>query len=350
MTGNAPPRTAEAKPSESRRPSLRDVAERAGVALSTASRAMAGALNVSPVIRERVVAAAAELGYERNLLAQSLRRGSSMSVGLVVRDIANPMAAQVALGAERTLRGAGYVLSITSSEGDPDRDAEYVRFFRQRAIDGLILSLSAEAHGPTLAELRTLTVPFVSVDRDLPPELSGSAVLCDHASGVEAAARYLGSLGHRRIALLAGPSELRPGREVARGLAEFCASAPGIECIVEHGPPTIDFGELASSRLVTSANRPTAIIAGGYYLLLGVMSALRAFGLKAPRDISLVTFDDLDSLAFFDPPIAALAREPLEQGRRAAELLIARLAGEIPADAVITPIFRPRASCGPPPG
>src|SRR5262249_18414962 len=148
-------------------------------------------------------------------------RGSSMSIGFVVRDIANPIVAQLVLGAERTLRGAGYVLSITNSEGDPDRDAEYIRYFRQRAFDGLILSLSGESHGPTLEELSTLAVPFVSVDRDLPERLGGSAVLCDHASGVESAARHLISLGHRRIGLLAGPSDLRPGREVARGLREL---------------------------------------------------------------------------------------------------------------------------------
>lgn len=299
-------------------------------------------------MRERVLAAAKELGYERNLLAQGLRSGSSMSVGFVVRDIGNPIMAQVVLGAERALRAAGYALSITNSEGDPDRDAEYVRYFRQRAVDGLLLSLSGETHASTLAELSTLTVPFVSVDRDLPSELGGSAVYCDHAKGVESAARYLVSLGHRRIALLAGPASLRPGRESARGLNEFCASVPGVECVIEHGPPSIEFGELAASRILTSAERPTAIIAGGYYILLGVAGAVRAFGLNIPRDISVITFDDLDSLAFFDPPIAALSREPLAMGRRAAELLLARLDGETPAPTIIAPVFRPRASCAPP--
>ncbi len=109
--------------SQLRRPSLRDVADRAGVAVSTASRAFAGAANVRPRVRERVIAAAEELGYEPNLLAQSLRRGLSMSVGFVVRDISNPLMAEVVLGSERALRASGYTLSITNSEGKPDLDA-----------------------------------------------------------------------------------------------------------------------------------------------------------------------------------------------------------------------------------
>src|SRR5579863_4038191 len=154
-----------------RRPSLRDVAERADVALSTASRALSGADNVRSGVRDRVLKAAQELGYERNLLAQSLRRGSSMSIGFVVRDISNPMMAEIVLGAERTLRTAGYALSLTNSEGKPGLDAEYIRYFRQRAVDGLLLSLSDEGYGPTMDELKALGRPFVAVDRELPPEL-----------------------------------------------------------------------------------------------------------------------------------------------------------------------------------
>lgn len=332
-----------------RKPSLRDVANHAAVALSTASRAMAGSANVRPEVRERVLRTAQELGYERNLLARSLRNGASMSVGFVVRDISNPMMSEIVLGAERVLRTAGYALSVTNSEGEPDLDAEYVRFFRQRAVDGLLLSLSAEEHEQTLEELSTLTVPFVAVDRDLPPELGGGTVLCDHAQGIESAARYLVSLGHRKIGLLAGPVELRPGRETARALSEFCSVNPDVSCIIEHGPFSPQFGEATSSRLLMSADRPTALIAGGYQLLLGVMASIRAFGLRVPEDVSVIAFDDLDSLDFFDPPIAALSREPLEVGRQAARLLLARLAGETPPAAIVAPVFRPRASCGPSP-
>lgn len=319
------------------------------MALSTASRSVAGADNVRPRVRERVLAAAQELGYERNLLAQSLRRGLSMSVGFVVRDISNPMMAEIVLGAERALRASGYALSVTNSEGKPDLDAEYIRYFRQRAVDGLLLSLSDEDYGPTLEELRALAVPFVLVDRELPGNLESVAVLSDHAQGIESAARYLVSLGHRRIALLAGPRDLRPGREAARALSDFCKSFPDVSCVIEHGSFSTRFGEVATSRMVTSADRPTAIIAGGHLIMLGMLASLRAFGLKIPYDMSALTFDDSGDLAFFDPPMTALSREPLELGRTAAELLLACLDGRASSNIVVPPVFRPRASCGPPP-
>jgi LacI family transcriptional regulator len=332
-----------------RRPSLRDVADRAGVALSTASRAFAGTKNVRPRVRERVIAAAQELGYERNLLAQSLRRGLSMSVGFVVRDISNPLMAEVVLGAERALRASGYTLSITNSEGKPDLDADYVRYFRQRAVDGLLLSHSNENHGPTLEELRALAVPFVAVDREIPKDLGGAAVVCDDAHGIKSAARYLVSLGHRRIALLAAPRELRPGREAANGLSEFCRSAGDVSSIIEHGPITRAFGEDAASRIITSADRPTAIITSGHLIMQGVLTSIKAFGLTIPSDISVITFDDSENLSFFDPPMTALSREPLEVGRCAAELLLAQIDGRPTSNMVISPVLRPRASCGPPP-
>ncbi len=335
--------------SQLRRPSLRDVADRAGVALSTASRAFAGTGNVRPRVRERVIAAAQELGYERNLLAQSLRRGLSMSVGFVVRDISYPSMAEVVLGAERALRASGYALSITNSEGKPDLDADYIRYFRQRAVDGLLLSHSDENHAPTLQELRALAVPFVAVDREIPKALGGAAVVCDDAHGIKSAARYLVSLGHRRIALLAGAHELRPGREAAKALGEFCRSVPDVSSIIEHGAISALFGEVATSRIITSADRPTAIITAGHLIMQGVLTSLKAFGLTVPSDISLITFDDSEYLAFFDPPITALSREPLELGRCAGELLLAQINGQGSSNIVISPVLRPRGSCGPPP-
>ena len=239
-----------------RRPSLRDVADRAGVALSTASRAFADTGNVRPRVRERVIAAAQELGYERNLLAQSLRRGLSMSVGFVVRDISYPLMAEVVLGAERALRASGYALSITNSEGKPDLDADYIRYFRQRAVDGLFLSHSDENHAPTLEELGALAVPFVAVDREIPRNLGGAAVVCDDAHGIKSAARYLVSLGHRRIALLAGARELRPGRVAAKSLSEFCRSTADVSSIIEHGPISPAFGEVATSRILRLPTGP----------------------------------------------------------------------------------------------
>ena len=124
---------------------MREVARLAGVAMSSVSRVLSGHPDVSPAMRERVMEAVDELGYEPDLLAQSLRRATTRSVGFVVGDISNPLLAEIALGAETTLRDAGYSMLLTNSENDPALDAGHARLLLQRRVDGLLLSLAAEA-------------------------------------------------------------------------------------------------------------------------------------------------------------------------------------------------------------
>ena len=128
------------------RASMRDVAARAGVAMSSVSRVLSEHPDVSPVMRERVRRAVDELEYKPDILAQSLRRRKTHTVGFVVGDISNQLFADIVKGAETTLRDAGYAMLLTNSEGDPDLDAAYVRLFEQRRTDGLILSLAREDH------------------------------------------------------------------------------------------------------------------------------------------------------------------------------------------------------------
>jgi LacI family transcriptional regulator len=162
---------------------LREVAEHANVAMSSVSRVLTDHPDVSERMRRRVLAAAEELGYEPDLLAQSLRRGETLSVGFVVRDISNPVLAELALGAETALSEAGYSMLLTNSHGDPDTDAAGIRLFRRRRVDGLLLSLSDETHDPTRAEIDQLRPPIVLIDRELPGAPPVSAVLSDHGAG-----------------------------------------------------------------------------------------------------------------------------------------------------------------------
>ena len=119
-------------------------------------------------MRERVLDAVEQLGYQPNLLAQSLRWRETLTVGFVVGDISNPLLATIVEGAETTLRDAGYSMLLTNSEGDPALDASHVKLFERRQVDGLILSLARDDHGPTLELLGRVAVPMVVVDRDVP--------------------------------------------------------------------------------------------------------------------------------------------------------------------------------------
>jgi LacI family transcriptional regulator len=328
---------------------LREVAERAGVAMSSVSRVLSNHPDVSPRMRRHVLAIVEELGYEPNLLAQSLRRGSTLSVGFVIRDISSPLFSEIALGAETELRNRGYSMLLTNSEGRPSLDAAHIRLFRQRRVDGLLLSLADEAYEETTEELRRLRVPVVLIDRELEEPAGLSAVLSDHASGIRAATEHLIALGHRRIGLASGPLNLRPGRELKSALKEACARA-GVEAVVDAGPFTEEHGTEAAARLLDASPPPTALIAGSNQILPGVLRVLRARGIAIPDELSLVTFDDIRMLEFIEPPIAVVSREPLLLGREAAALLLRLLAGE-EADRIVIPTdFQPRGSCAPPPG
>ena len=200
-----------------RRVSMSEVAALADVAISSVSRVLSDHPDVSDEMRARVLAAVAQLEYEPDFLAQSLRRGETRSVGFVVGDISNPLFANVAWGVETVLQANGYSLMFMNSESEPALDVAHIRFFLSRRVDGLILSLASEQDPATLEQLAKLEVPIVVVDRDLPPELGASAVQSDHATGMREAVDHLLDLGHRRIALVAGSLAIRPGPRSTRG-------------------------------------------------------------------------------------------------------------------------------------
>ncbi len=331
---------------------MREVAELADVAISSVSRVLSGHPDVSVPMRERVLAAVRELEYEPDFLAQSLRRGATLSVGFVVGDISNPLMADFAAGAESVLRGAGYSMLLMNSENDPEHDVAHIRFFQSRRVDGMILSIASEHHRDTLELLSQLETPFVVVDRDVPAELGASAVLSDHRTGMAEAVNHLLDLGHRRIALVAGSLDLRPGHARLAAMREAVA-ARGLtdETVYLSGSFTAEHGEIATRELLDMPEPPTAIIVGGNQLLVGALRTIAARVIRLGGDISLVTCDDVPLAELYQPPIASVSRDSVTIGRTAAELLMRRLADDAgPETAILPTTFIARASCAPPPG
>jgi LacI family transcriptional regulator len=335
----------------SSRASMRQVAERAGVAMSSVSRVLSGHPDVSATMQERVMAVVAELGYQPDLLAQSLRRRETRSVGFVVGDIANPLLAEIVKGAERVLRDAGYSMLLTNSENRPERDAAHIRLFEQRRVDGLMLSLAAEDNDETIQLLKQFETPTVLVDRELPPDVGASAVLSDHRTGMRDAVGHLLDLGHRRIGLILGQSTIRPSRERRAGAEEaFNDRKLRVSYTAVEGMLAPDHGRNATRQLLSAAEPPTAIVAGSNQLLIGALEEILARDLTVGEDISLISCDAIDVTELFRPPIAVVRRDNREIGRQAAGLLLERLADVDPgARTVILPTtFTPRASCAPP--
>lgn len=316
-----------ARPDSSRphEPTIMEVARLAGVAPSSASRALNGQPDVSAELRARVLRAADQLGYQPDFLAQSLRRGATRTIGFIVRDISLPLFAGIVKGAEQVLEQEGYSVLLTNSLQNPHLEAKHIGVLCGRRVDGLILSLQSETNAESLLALRRARVPMVLLDRDM-TGVTADAVLFDHATGVEQATTHLLELGHRRIALLIGSTETRASRERLRGYlnAYERAEIPVRVDDVHHMDTfTPDFQSTTSALL---GRRPvTAIVAGDSQLGVGLLRALRERGVHHGRDMSVIVCDDLDVFHLTDPPVSVVTRDADASGMLAARLLIRRL-------------------------
>lgn len=327
------------------RTGIRQVADRAGVAPSSVSRVLSGHPDVSPVMRNRVLDAVSALGYQPDMLAQSLRRGATMSIGFVVSDISNPLFAEIALAAETRLQERNYSLLITNAIRDPGKEADLLRMLSRRRVDGMLVSISDENHPGIRETVGGLQLPVVLVDRELPGV--PSAVLSDHARGTGDAVAHLISLGHRRIALINGSAAVRPSRERQQALRRACRG-PGVSAIVRHGAFSPDHGYKSTLDLLRGKEPPTAIIAGSNQILVGVLHAVRELGVRVPREVSLVTCDDLPLADFLTPALATISRDTAAIGRAAAGLLLDLIDDQPPRIEVLPTGFRPEGSCAPP--
>jgi LacI family transcriptional regulator len=279
-----------------------------------------------------------------------MRLQQTLSVGFVVGDISNPLLAEIALGAETELRGSGYSMLLMNSENDPALDARHTRLLAQRRVDGLLLSPASEDDDEAVQALADFDAPIVVIDRDLPDELTASAVLSDHRRGMRDAVGHLLDLGHRRIGLILG-QPLRFSRERQRGL-EDAYSDRGLDpsYAVLHGRLSPEHGRMATRELLAGADAPTAIIVGGNQILLGALEEVHQRGLELGADLSLVSCDTISVTELHQPAIAVVRRDTRELGRQAASLLLRRLGGDDQPHRIVLPTeFAARPSCGPPP-
>lgn len=331
------------------RPSIKAVAALAGVAPSSVSRVFSRHPNVSVELVTKVLAAATSIGYEPDMRAQSLRTGVTMTVGFLVSDISNPLFSEIALGAANTFREAGYTMLLINSGGESDADIAALRLLRQRRVDALMASTTSEQSDAMRAELASTDIPIVLIDREPTDGQNVSAVLSDHAAGVGPAARALLELGHRRIALVNGSMKVRPARERAKALRDACRPFTDSNVTIRSGSFTMEHGERATTELLGSQPRPTAIIAGSNQILIGVMRAIRSLGLQIPADLSVVTCDAAGMSEFLTPPLATVRRDPVAIGSAAAELLLRQLQGGPAGQTILATHFIPAISCGPAP-
>jgi LacI family transcriptional regulator len=331
--------------SVNQRVTIREVAAKAEVALSSVSRALSGHPDVSDEMRKRVKDVADELGYEPNLVAQSLRSGVTRTIGFVVRDINNPMFALLARSCEQELRRNGYSMILVNSDRNIENENRNFSLLRRRRVDGIIASLVSEDSPYLKKNLAGPRCPIVLLDREV-KGVNASAVLADHAAGVHEAVTHLIKAGHREIAFVTGSNNVYPTRNRLQGFTKAFEDA-GIKVqpdLLAIGGFDAEYA-LSHARILLHRNPvPTAILAGGHGALMGISRALKENNLTMGKEIAFIALDQLPYLEVFSDNISTVYRDTEAIGREAAILILEGIEGEKPRVSVIESEFIERAS------
>jgi LacI family transcriptional regulator len=313
---------------------LQDVADRAGVSLTTASRVVnEGARRVGPPLAQRVNEAAAELGYTANLQARAVATGQSTMIGVVVHDIADPYFSSIAAGLIEVADARRLLVCMSSTSATETAEREYVALMRAQRARAVILIGSRSDDAAAREALRAEIAAFtrsggraVCVGQDL---LGVDTILPENAAGAEALAKAMVALGHHRFAVLAGPRGLLTARDRLDGFRAGLAawSVPLGPASVIHGPFTRDGGcEAMSAILAAGDPLPDCVFAVTDVMALGALARLRAGGLAVPADIALAGFDDIGTLRDVYPSLTTV-RLPLKRmGEMAANLVLSEAA------------------------
>lgn len=320
----------------SKTPTMRDVAELAGVSIQTVSCVVNNTGAISAETRERVWKAIAQLGYRRDPIARSMRTGQTGLIGLLVLNITNPVLSLIASAVEAAALAAGSRVVLYNVGEDLRRQQEYLGASADGLIDGLIL-VNAIDHEKTLAFLEKENVAAVLIDCLANTRIPSVAV--DNVRAAYLATEYAIQKGHRRIAHLAASSTLLIARQRQQGyvqaLADYGLSYQKI--VISHGEQwNYQAGYEAMQELLHSEPVPTAVFAASDEMAIGAYRALAEAGLSVPADMSVIGFDDIDVAAFVVPALTTIRQPYVEIASQAVSLLFKRIAGELPEATPIT--------------
>jgi LacI family transcriptional regulator len=311
-------------------PSIKKVAEVAGVSVGTVSHVITGSVNVSEPLRQKVQAAIRKLNYHPNHVARSLKTSRTRTLGIIVPDLTIPFFPRVIRGAEAAARKRDYSLIAVNSDDDGERQKDLLSLLRSQRVEGILLVVAA---APTPLNQISLMIdagiPIVCLDR-IPDRVPVDTVSGEDQEAAEMGVRHLVEMGHRRIAIVTGPLALKNERRRLQGYRralELAGIATDEQLIWTGNLRPADVAVLCRTRLSNGVPRPDAVFSTNGPTALGTLRAFRDCGLRTPDDIGFATFDELNVDDLFSPSITTVVQPAYDIGFRAAEILLDRING-----------------------
>lgn len=326
---------------------MADVAGRAGVSISTVSHVVNGTRAVAEPTRVAVLAAIEEMGYTPNTVARTLATAKSNVIGLAVSSISNPYFTGLVHEIEARLADHGYVLLLADPHEDPARELRVVQMFHEQRVDGLLIAPGPGSAAHALRYLAAQRVPAVLVDRLASADFDQVGV--ENVQATAFLVAHLADLGHRLIGFVSERAELDTIRERRAGFELGLANA-GLrfapELVVSTEP-----GRNARQgirQLWDADDQPSALVVANNQMTIETVRSLRDLGLRVPRDVALVSFDDFEWADLFHPRLTTMAQPVSDIGREAVRLLLSRIENpSLPPRTVrLEATFMHRESCG----
>jgi LacI family transcriptional regulator len=310
---------------------------------------VAQSVRISPSTRERVLAAARELGYQMNPAASSLRSRRTMTVGVLIPDFRNPIYGSLLTGINDRLEDGGYTAVIFETKDDERRMTRALAVMKERRVDAVINTAAREQDQRPLTRFLRQGIPMVLTSRDL-PALDVPKILSDDFAGATLAAQHLVQLGHRKIAQISGPQVIAAFAQRTRGF-QFALgqSGTGASSLDKGaGLASVDEGRQLMLDSLREDEGLTGVFAHNDLLAIGAIAAIRQAGLSCPGDVSVVGYGATPLTEYLDPSLTTVLYPAIQMGRSAAETVLSILRGDEPPSAVaLRPRLIVRASTAP---
>jgi DNA-binding LacI/PurR family transcriptional regulator len=328
---------------------INDVAEHAQVSRSTVSRVLNNQRYVAPEVRDRVLNAMQVLGYQPNRAARRLRASQGDLLGLIIPDIQNALFLSLVRAVEDLAYAHQMNVILCNTDDNREKQKTYLDVMQAQQAAGLIVGPTHPKDAHVLAPVQDAGIPIVLVDREI-TGFEADTVIVDNYRGAQLAISHLIGLRYKRIAILAGPQDLTPGRERLQGYYDALREG-GVEVaneLVKIGTFKADSARELTYELMQGANPPDAIFASNNLMALGCMHALHEMNVDIPNEVALVSFDDMPWAEDLYPPLTAIAQPSYELGYQALELLLNRMnRPDMPYRKIILqPQLIIRKSCG----